>query len=162
MLYNKKFRIINERDGAFCHLKFFEYNKLPGKNVTSASAVIFHKNKILAVYINNKNRKTWDIPGGHLKGNESPRVALKREVCEEARATIKNIKLLGYFESDAYKEKSYLAMFTADLKRLYSFNSSYESTDREFFSTAEFIEKYNGNRSLMKFLIKVAKSRTIN
>ncbi|MCK5084125.1 MAG: hypothetical protein KAQ64_00525 [Candidatus Pacebacteria bacterium] len=54
---NKKFRIINEKDGTFYSLKFFESNKLPRKNMTSASAVIFHKNKILADYINNKKEK---------------------------------------------------------------------------------------------------------
>lgn len=158
MLYNKRFKVASEGDSKFCYLEFFGSDKLPRKNVTSASAVIFHENKILVVYINNKKRKTWDIPGGHLEGNESPKDALKREICEEAKASIKNIRLLGYFESDAYKEKSYIAMFTADIKKLYPFKISHESTDRDFFSMIKFTKKYNGNRSLMKFLIRIAKN----
>ena len=154
MLYNKRFKITSEGDSAFCYLKFSRSNKLPRRNITSASAIIFRENKILVVHIDNEKRKTWDIPGGHLEGNESPEEALRREVCEEARVSIKNIKLLGYFESDACKEKSYIAIFTANIKKLYFFKSSHESTDRNFFSTAEFIKKYNGNKSLMKFLIQ--------
>lgn len=159
MLYNKRFKITSEGDSAFCCLEFSRSDKLPRKNVTSVSAIIFRENKILVVYIDNEKRKTWDIPGGHLENNESPKEALKREICEEARASIKNIKLLGYLESDAYKEKSYIAIFTADIKKLYSFKSSYESTDRDFFLTTKFIKKYNGNKSLMKFLIQITKNR---
>ena len=156
MLYNKRFKITSEGDSAFCYLKFSRSNKLPRRNITSASAIIFRENKILVVHIDNKKRKTWDIPGGHLENNESSKEALKREVCEEARV---NIKLLGYLESDAYRKKSYIAIFTANTKKLYFFKSSHESTDRNFFLTTEFIKKYNGNKSLMKFLIQIAKDK---
>lgn len=41
MLYNKRFKITSEGDSAFCYLEFSRSDKLPRKNVTSASAIVF-------------------------------------------------------------------------------------------------------------------------
>lgn len=45
----------------------------------SAKAVIHRNSKVLLL----KNKKGWDLPGGHLKQNETPIQGLKREVFEE-------------------------------------------------------------------------------
>jgi 8-oxo-dGTP diphosphatase len=55
------------------------------ERVRSIHAVGFAGDRVLLV----ENRDgTWTFPGGRLEGKETPREALKREVWEEARATL--------------------------------------------------------------------------
>jgi len=49
-----------------------------------AKAVIYRNGKILLL----KNDKGWDLPGGHIKRNESLTQGLKREVFEETGVQI--------------------------------------------------------------------------
>jgi 8-oxo-dGTP pyrophosphatase MutT (NUDIX family) len=55
----------------------------------TASALIFHKEKVLLV----KHRKlgVWLYPGGHTEPNETPEETLLREVKEETGLTVKII-----------------------------------------------------------------------
>lgn len=38
------------------------------------------------------NQRGWDFPGGHVEADETPSEALRRELMEEACATIKNVR----------------------------------------------------------------------
>jgi ADP-ribose pyrophosphatase YjhB (NUDIX family) len=40
---------------------------------------------------------TWDLPGGFLEGDETPEVALRRELKEELGVGIRSARLLGFF-----------------------------------------------------------------
>jgi len=44
-----------------------------------------------------KSRDTWECPGGHIEGGETPEQAAKREIWEETGATEFNIKPIGYY-----------------------------------------------------------------
>lgn len=39
---------------------------------------------------------TWDFPAGRPEGAESPEATLRREVAEEACATVRSVRLLGF------------------------------------------------------------------
>ena len=78
---------------------------------TTIRGIVVHPKtkKILMCYY--KNWKTYMVPGGHVDGNESDEVALKREMFEECGSTkIKIIKHLInlYIDKDPSLHKYYL------------------------------------------------------
>jgi 8-oxo-dGTP diphosphatase len=50
------------------------------------------------VLVKNEERG-WEFPGGHRQGEETFRETAMREVREEARAEMRDLKLLGYYTS---------------------------------------------------------------
>lgn len=62
--------------------------------VTAVKIFDINQNGIMLV----KAPKGWDIPGGHIEGDESPKAALVREIQEETGGLVKNAKLLGYLQ----------------------------------------------------------------
>lgn len=64
---------------------------------TASRAVIQNGNKILLIYV--KNNSEYKFPGGGVEEKESYIDALKREVLEEAGATISEVfKCIGYID----------------------------------------------------------------
>ncbi len=103
--------------GKLYNLKLLGNSKMPDfDKVSSASALIFDKDGlILGVRLKNRG---LDIPGGHTEpGDLNPEETLRREVMEEASATIKDIKLLEVIESDFFgstpEKASYMLIYTA-------------------------------------------------
>lgn len=71
-------------------------------SATAVKIFIFDKeNKLLLV----KNKKGWDIPGGHIEDGESPVGALKREVIEETGSSLLSSNLVGYLKITNIKTK---------------------------------------------------------
>lgn len=62
------------------------YNKDSIKNSQLDFAVIVSKYNNLWVYCKHKDRKTWEIPGGHREQWETIDMAAKRELYEETGA----------------------------------------------------------------------------
>ena len=59
--------------------------------VSAVFVLALCEGRILAV----ENERGWDIPGGHLEPGESPLDALRREIAEEAGASVKRICPIG-------------------------------------------------------------------
>jgi len=57
-------------------------------NISAVFLVAFQDGKVLSI----QNERGWDIPCGHLEGEEQPFVALQREVFEEGRCGGKQCK----------------------------------------------------------------------
>ncbi len=66
---------------------------LPKKRI-SAGCLFFDKDQNLLV-VNPTYKKTWEIPGGVVEANESPREAAKREIFEELGLACDLVRLLA-------------------------------------------------------------------
>jgi len=102
----------------------------------SAKGVVFaRKNKVLLL---RKPNGEWDLPGGKLKGDESPCKGLRREIYEETGLRIDNAKWIAEFWSTRSDGKQALkAIFVSHLACNPSKSKiaiSYEHVDGDFFS----------------------------
>lgn len=62
----------------------------------TVSALIIQNGKILlSQRADEPFKNKWDIPGGYMEEKETPEDALRREIKEELRVEIKNIRLLS-------------------------------------------------------------------
>jgi 8-oxo-dGTP diphosphatase len=129
---------------------------LPEKELISAVFLIaFNGSKILAI----ENDRGWDIPGGHIEGEETPEQALIREVKEEAGATFSNAKLFAMLKSDnmdIYKDKV-MFMYTTNEFFLDEFIPSEDAFGREVIEIEEFLKRYKGSFIKLTKLIYKAK-----
>ena len=66
-------------------------------NTVAKVVIVDDKNRVLLLKRSNYTEKfsgQWDLPGGHLKSNESLSAGLEREVSEETGLTVSNFKLV--------------------------------------------------------------------
>ncbi|MBI9008766.1 MAG: NUDIX domain-containing protein [Tenericutes bacterium] len=83
---------------------------------TATRAVIQNGNKILLIYV--KNNSEYKFPGGGVEDNETFIEALKREVLEEAGATISEVKeCIGY--TDQFYPDKYIADEVFSMRSIY-------------------------------------------
>jgi len=71
------------------------------ENVKQVNGIFFNEDGQILIVNPTGN---WQLPGGHLEGDESPEEGLKRETHEEADAEIENIKALGHLKVREIKE----------------------------------------------------------
>ena len=112
---------------------------------TSVHGLCFLGDKILMV--NDRDNRWWNIPGGHVEEDESLEEALRRELQEEAAASLAIIKLIGYYHihiegpeppnlPGPYPD-GYMQVYFCTLLSLDPFTSDHETTARKLFSTTE-------------------------
>ena len=66
-------------------------------NTVAKVVIVDDKNRVLFLKRSNYTEKfsgQWDLPGGHLKSNESLSAGLEREVSEETGLTVSDFKLV--------------------------------------------------------------------
>jgi 8-oxo-dGTP diphosphatase len=67
-------------------------------------SVIISKDKNGYILVKHKDRTTWEIPGGHIEGGETPLEAAKRELKEETGAIDFNlVEICNYSVSNGEK-----------------------------------------------------------
>lgn len=146
--------------GKLYNLKLLGSSKMPDfDKVSSASALIFDNDGlILGVRLKNRG---LDIPGGHTEpGDLNSEETLRREVLEEASATIKDIKLLEVIESDFFgttpEKASYMLIYTARIDQILPYDDADEMAyERIFLPKEEFLSQYTaGDPELMKRLVE--------
>lgn len=101
----------------------FKYKKKFYKNfhkiiLNNAAVVILkNKNKVLLIFEYRRGVKKIlpGLPGGHIKKNEKPIKAAKRELFEELNLKGKNWKLLFSYVNSTTYNCGYEYVFTADL-----------------------------------------------
>ena len=112
--------------------------------ITSALALAFDGERIL---MTNLRQRGWDIPGGHLDPGETPEMAMRREVMEEAGAVLTEVQLLGYQRIRLLGQvpagyryphpDSYQILYLARVAELVAFASTEETSQRRFFGPVE-------------------------
>ena len=73
--------------------EFYLSDYLPKRELCSAVfALLKYDNKIVLT----RTHRGWEMPGGHIENNETVEEALKRELTEEAGASLGKFKFIGY------------------------------------------------------------------
>jgi len=99
-----------------------------------------------------KNERGWDIPGGHLDGDESVIDATHREVLEEASVTIKDLRFFAFILNG----DTAMSVFTAvpDEIREFVVHEDDPTSDRTFMDVDKFMGVYSGgDKTMMKGLL---------
>ena len=116
----------------------------PIELVTSVCTLCFSGNKLLMI---KHDERGWDIPGGHIEPGESLEEALRREVLEEAGATLSECKCFAHFKFQLNGPKppdfkypypaGYIVLYLSKLRSLNEFKGEFETSDRALMTPKE-------------------------
>ncbi len=70
------------------------FDEIKDKDLQQSYGVCFYNQKLVVVNNNGK----WGLPGGHIESDETPEVALEREVVEESNMKVLKQVPIGYQE----------------------------------------------------------------
>lgn len=99
-----------------------------------------------------KNKRGWDIPGGHVEGSEKPLEAFARELTEEAACTLlPGASMIAILESIS-EPTTGIALFRGFCTKN-SFVPTDEIESRKFVTADELIKGYFGDKDLLQRLI---------
>lgn len=70
------------------------------------------------LWVRNKQRSTWELPGGHIEMGEAPTDAAHRELHEETGAKTYKLEPLFDYTVELDGAKSYARMFYVDVDEL--------------------------------------------
>ena len=94
------------------------YNKNVIDNNKLLYAIIVSKYNGRWIFVRHKERDTWEIPAGHREENEEIEITAKRELFEETGAKEFKIKYINDYSLKINEEKSYAALFYAEISIL--------------------------------------------
>ena len=128
-------------------VQFFDLNSVDEKLFTRVVCVCKYNNKWL--FSKHKERKTWEIPGGHIEENETWQDACKRELFEETGATkitnltpiciykLSTFALLCYAEIEQFENLPNFEMSEIGLFEDLPENLTYPDTHKQFFEIVQ-------------------------
>ena len=109
----------------------------PIELITSVVTLCFSGSKLLMI---KHDERGWDIPGGHIEHVETLEEALRREVLEEAGATLSECKCFAHFKTQLNGPKpsnfkypyptSYIICYLSSLASLNEFTGEFETSGR--------------------------------
>jgi 8-oxo-dGTP diphosphatase len=70
------------------------------------------------IFVRHHNRKTWEIPGGHIEQNETPFQAGSRELTEETGALEFNLECVATYSVLKNGETGFGRLYFAEVYRL--------------------------------------------
>ena len=80
--------------------RLYHTDELPAPGVCgTAFAFAFQDDRMLLTRL---KKRGWDIPGGHIEGDESPERAAVRETIEEAGVVVEPVRLIGIQELEVF------------------------------------------------------------
>jgi 8-oxo-dGTP pyrophosphatase MutT (NUDIX family) len=133
------------------NLDNFEFTWILSPQVDQPSAIatvgVFVLNDQDQLLLSQHPTRGWQIPGGHIETGENPIQAARREVAEEAAATIENVVSIGYLSMTllAPKPEGYkypyptriCQFFAAKLMSLQDFHPIADAQDRGLFDLSQ-------------------------
>lgn len=123
------------------------------EKISAVFLIAFDGDKILSA----RNERGWDIPGGHLEGEETLLEGLHREIIEEAGADFENAQAFATLHAD-WTDKIML-FFVSNNFTLGVFEPTEDAFERDVLSIEELIERYHGDKKMLTLLIGGAKKR---
>lgn len=94
-------------------IEFYERNTVDNEKLLYAIVVSRYKDKW--IFVKHKERDTWEIPAGHRESNEDIRYTAERELFEETGAEKFKITYINDYSLNINNEKSYAALFYAEI-----------------------------------------------
>lgn len=80
--------------------RLYHTDELPAPGICgTAFAFAFQEDRMLLTRL---KKRGWDIPGGHIEGDESPEQAAVRETMEEAGVLVEPAQLIGIQELEVF------------------------------------------------------------
>ena len=70
------------------------------------------------VFVQHKERETWEIPAGHIEKGERPAEAAKRELYEETGAVCYSIYPICDYSVETNRDKQFGRLFMAEVEKL--------------------------------------------
>ncbi len=125
---------------------------------------VIEKEKVSAVFLVGflgdkmgacRNERGWDIPGGHLEDGEERIDGLRREVEEEAGVSFTNAA--PYAILSLSSEEKYMLFFASDSCVMGNFTPKPDAFERDLLDVETFIDRYYGDKDLVRDLIKRAR-----
>ena len=123
------------------------------ENVSAVFLVAFQDGKLLSI----QNERGWDIPGGHLEGQEEPFTALQREILEEAGALVNSAKPYAVLSSST--SSKVMLFFASESITLVEFVPSEDALDRALLNPEELLTRYYGDKDLLRSLVEEGRKR---
>ena len=101
-----------------------------------------------------KNKRGWDIPGGHIEAGESPREAFMREVTEETGCKVTTLHEVAKISSDT-RPTTAMSVFVA-VAELADFIATEEILARDIVDRESLEQQYFGDVELLKAILQCA------
>lgn len=90
-------------------VNFYELNSIEDSELRFAVIVSKHKGKW--IFVRHKDRKTWEVPGGHREVNEEINDTALRELFEETGATKFSLTPVCIYSVERNKDINYTESF---------------------------------------------------
>lgn len=83
------------------------------------------------IFVQHRDRTTWELPGGHREAGESPEDTARRELWEESGARTRALeRVCCYGVEDEDEQTSYGALFLARIEELGELPPAFEMKER--------------------------------
>lgn len=93
--------------------KFYALQHIDNSNLEFA--VVYARYKDNWIFVRNKSRETWEMPGGHKEKDETIEDTAKRELYEETGATKSIIEPIGIYSVTSDQHTTYGQLFYAEV-----------------------------------------------
>lgn len=113
-------------------IHFYDFEQIESKEIKFTATITRYKDSW--VYVQHKERKTWDIPGGHVEEGENLIESAKRELFEESGASKYTIEPMCVYSVSIGNTISFGGLFFAEVET-FSELPDMEMNKVEFFST---------------------------
>jgi len=124
--------------------RLYHTDELPAPDICgTAFAFAFQEDRMLLTRL---KKRGWDIPGGHIEGEETPDQAAVRETMEEAGVLVEPVQLIGIQELEVFdplprdgwsSPLSAQVFYLCRVVELLPFAPTEEALDRGFFVPAD-------------------------
>lgn len=110
------------------------------------------------LYVAIRNKRGWDIPGGHVEKGETPIQAFQRELEEEAQCTLlPDVRSVAILESTIMSTTGIVVYRGLCLVK--PFTPTVEILERQLLSENELLDIYFGDQRIFKQLLNLCKQK---